>query len=731
MAVTQTTHAGQRRLVFGFNVVLQAVIVAVLVVLAVWVAQHYKKQVDVTRSGVNSLSPRTTKLLKNLGDDVTITALYTVLSEYDEQAQKRQDAIRDLLRLYESTGGGHVTANLIDPMKDRLRLPAVLKGLREKPAYRDQAQKHREVLQEFPEIQRRAVAAITAQVEAAQRLLAADPALQNTVLMEVSQELQRLVQMTEASGADVQQLVAQEIPQYGAAVEKARGGLERVAEYLNLVRDWVAKNAATETGLTPDAQQFLRDASTAFEPLVTEINTLAGKAEGLERVELEDLVNQLNRWASAPPILVETAEKALVLPFEEVWPFKQAPVAAAGDEREFRGEQALSSAILKLTQKERTAVVFTRFGGPSPIVPDFSQMNMMNMRQLPRAPYGVLNDLLEKENFITQDWDLKTQKEPPQVEDAARTVYVVLPPTEPEQPDPRRPPTEPHISEQEIQTVLDAVDKAGMAIFLTRWEPPAMPFPGAPPGEYEYADYLESQWGVAVQCGYLVLPFAPSTENPSLYVPNQETQRGIVSTPDLVLTKHPLVEPLRGTPVGLDITCPLKIAAPASAPAGLTVTALIEVKATPDVWALQNVERLNEDFRTRRGTSRHEDDLAPPFPVAVAAEKAADHKRVVVFASATFVGNAMLEMPGSLVLTGAGLQALPAFLGNPDLFINALHWLTNDADRISVGAQPTDIPRLDGLKNDKMLVFWRVFLVGLWPGLALVIGAGVWMLRRR
>ena len=31
-----------------------------------------------------------------------------------------------------------------------------------------------------------------------------------------------------------------------------------------------------------------------------------------------------------------------------------------------------------------------------------------------------MNDLLDKENFVTHDWDLKTQKTPPEIEDAAR-----------------------------------------------------------------------------------------------------------------------------------------------------------------------------------------------------------------------------------------------------------------------------------------------------------------------
>ncbi|MCK4341712.1 MAG: Gldg family protein [Phycisphaerae bacterium] len=730
MAVDKTTHVSRRRLVYGTNVAIQIVLVLAVVVAVIWFTQRYKRQADLTRTGVNSLNQRTEKLLDNLPEDVTLTAIYTVLSEYDERAQKRLDTVRDLLALYESAGHGRVTANMIDPMKDRARLPALLKRLREKTAYQDEAKVHQEILQEFPTLNQRIMTLIDEQVAEAERLLAANADLQTTVLREVSMELQRLTRQAGDAAQNVQELKSQEIPRYGRAVDQARSYLEVVTSYLQAVRDWVQKNASTERGLTPEALTFLQQASAAYSPLLTDINALVERTRGLEQLELEQLSDQLNRWANAPPVLVETAETAQLVPFNEVWPFRRTPAPAPdGDDREFRGEQAISSAVLKLTQKEKTAVVFARYGGPSPIVPDFSQMNM-NMRQMPRAPYGVLNDLLGKENFITEDWDLKTQKTPPTVEDAARTIYVVFPPMPPEQTDPRRPPPEPGISPDDVQTVLDAVKESGMGIFLTGWSPPSSPMPGAPPGTYQYAAYLKSTWGIGVKYNYLILPFAPSNEDPKLHVPVRQTQRAVIDSPALHFTAQDISAPLQASPGGMDVACPLEILSGDERPAGVEVEPIAVVKESNDVWALQDVNRLNSDFREKRGTYRREDDLTPPFPLAVAATNDQD-QRLVVFASSTFVGNPMLEMPGGIFLGSSGLQTYAAYPANPDLFINALHWLTNEADRISVGAQPTEVPRLDKLKDDMWLSFWRVFLVGLWPGLALVVGGGVWLFRRR
>jgi hypothetical protein len=729
MAVTQTTQAGQRRLVYGLNVALQIVLLIVAVIGVIWISQQYRRQIDVTRTGVNSLSPRTKQLLRGLDQDVRITAVYTVLSEYDKAAQKRQDAVQDLLKLYESAGRGKVTGYLVDPMKSSAPVKTLLQRLKDKPAYKDQAVEHQAVLEAFPELSTRITDLINARIAEAEQLMQLEPNLQSTVLAEVVQELQRLLDRTDVANRDIRDLQAREIPRYGDAVERARSHLEVVSSYFKAVQDWVRNKAATTQGLSQAALDLLNRSSDAFATLLGDIDALAEQARGLERVELETLSNQLNRWDTAPPIIVETDQKAELLPFSEVWPFPPGAMPRpTADDRQFKGEQAISSAILKLTQTEKTAVVFVRYGGESPIIPDFSRMQMMNMRQLPRAPFGLLNDLLEKQNFVTEDWDVKTQKTPPEVEDAARTVYVILPPEPPQQQDPRRPPPEPGMSPEDVQIVTDAVEQAGMAIFLATWRPSMSPMPGAPGGAYEYADYLKSTWGVDVLHDYLVLPFAPSREDPKLFVPTRQTQRALIDNA-LRMTDQEIAAPLQAAPAGFEAVCPLKLDREQT-PEGVDVEPVVLVEETDDVWAMSDLSHLNEDFRRQRGTRPRPEDLRAPFPVAAAATHEGKDQRVVVFGSATFAANNLLEM-GGLVLGGGGLQTYTAYPANSDLFINSLHWLTRDAERISVGAQRTDVPRLDALKDDAWLQFWKVFLVGIWPATALIIGGGVWLIRRR
>ena len=44
---------------------------------------------------------------------------------------------------------------------------------------------------------------------------------------------------------------------------------------------------------------------------------------------------------------------------------------------------------------------------------------------------------------------------------------------------------------------------------------------------------------------------------------------------------------------------------------------------------------------------------------------------------------------------------------------------------------PLAVPRLDKLEQGPVATFCKVFFVGIWPGLALLVGFGVFLVRRR
>ncbi|MFO0839011.1 MAG: hypothetical protein U1D55_10840 [Phycisphaerae bacterium] len=727
MAVAQPMNAASRRLVYGANVVVSGVLALVLVVLATWGAGWIGWRKDLSRSGGNSLSPRTIALVRELPESVTITGVHTsALKELRPFAEKRRERLSDLLDLYESTNRGKVKAAMIDAQKDPQQVKALLQRLREKPAYKDEAKPHEGAVNKFKDLNARMMQAARDDHAAMSKLYESQPNLARVrEFVIVLRNFQNIAQEGQSVADQVDELIGDEIPQYSRAVQVIRDHLTRIKTALSDGAAWMTGDAQSEQMLSAEAKSLLSASAERFKPLITEVDALQKESENLPRAKLEDAYQTFKRGDMT--VVVETAKEARVVASDDIWVSNfdpNQPKPEGEDPADFAGEQAVSSAVLQLTKKEKVGVIFTRFGGESPIRPDFSHFNPA-AGQLPRAPYGVLNDQLQKENFVTADWDVATQPTPPPVEGASKTVFVVLPPAPPQQPSQMQPTPQPGISPQQVKLITDTISGTGMAIFLAGW---AEPLPGrfgpGAPGSYEFADYLKTTWGIDAEFRFLALNFAPSPQKPGLWTPASRDALTI-DTSVIRLTDHPIVKPLKGVEIGLHMICPLKKAE--AVPAGVKIEPLLTIDQTDRVWAFDDITRVENDFRTKQGTQRVASDLVPPFDVAVAATND-QGKKTLVIASERFVGDSMLNQ---MLLDPGTMRVYPAFPGNQDLFMNAVHWLTGDAGRIAVGPRRSSVPRLEGLKDPSQAMFWKVFLVGVWPAVALLAGAGVWMVRRR
>jgi len=719
-----TMNAGKRRLVYGLNVAVAVVLAFLLAAVVMW-AGSFGGRVDVTRSGQNSLSSRTQQLLAGLEQEITITGLYsTALSEIRPHAEKHKAGVSDLLDLYETAARGKVVTQMIDPSDEPARVTGLLKRLAEKPGYKGEAAPHAAALDKFPAVNAKIVEVMQNDLTELGRLRGVDAQLaQMSELGAIERNLQATVQSAQQTESDVEKLKLDEIPRYGRAVELVKSYLGQAQTVLEEHRRWMTESGGKLMSIGEESRRFFRGAATRYNDLIAEVAVLVDETKDLEGVALETVYEDLKRGET---VLVETPDEAVVLAADEVWPWRMdrnAPPPPDGDPRDFAGEQAVSSAILKLTQKERTAVVFTRFGGTALLEAAMPQNPMMGM---PKAPFSLLKQSLEKENFITREWDVQTEDAPPAIEDAARTIYVVFPPEPPQQPNQMRPATTPPISAEQKQRVFDAVGESGMAMFLTRWAPPSAPYIPVPQ-KYEYNDYLRKNWGIGVEDGYLTLSFSPNPQRKDVWIP--VSREPIIASDAFEFTDHPIAKPLQGQRLGLATIAPLTLVADDAKPEGVTVEPILTMGDSESVWAIKDLNRLQEDFTKNQGTRRYDDDITPPFPLGLAATNA-DGGKLVVFASDRFAADMMLNM-GQLAMVGGTLQVAKLYPGNPDLFVNGLHWLTGDADRIAVGPRSGDVPRLDRLKDDGTLKFTRVFLVGIWPATALLVGACVWLVRRR
>lgn len=729
---TQSMNQSSRRVLYGLNAAITAALVVGILVGAAWLAGRSGVKADISSAGSNSLSPRTVKLVKGLNENVTITGLYSLaLKEARPYAEKHRNRVADLLDLYETAAPGKIARQMIDPAKQQAEVTALLKRLREKPAYRDESKPHAEALLEYPALNTKLVDLAKAEAARIAEGARIDEALAKTPqIAQIVRLLNSIEQSAKQSMQELEELKAAEIPRYQAAVETMKKDLSDARNVLQQVADWLGGNGASLPGISAEYKEYFAGANQRYQPVLLEVDAALKKIDPLTTtpVKLEQLYEQL-KSGSGESVLIETASEAVALRSDEVWTYptdgRGAP-AADGDTRVFAGEQAISSAILRLTQKEKTGIIFVRFGGESLLRPDFSKFNPMS-QQMPQAPMQRMNDLLSKENFATEEWDVAASPTPPTLEGVKRTVYVLTTPAPPPPQMPGQPPRAQGMTPQQRQAVLDAVNSSQMAIFLTGWQQPGSPFSPIQP-TYEYADYLKNEWGIEVRSTFVTLEFATDPARKDVWRPvgGRELLLGIGGGSVARLTEHEIAAPLRALQGGMTQVAPLIVAPAASRPAGVTVEPVVEVPETERVWAFSNFERINQDFSQKQGTRRYDDDVAPPFPVVVAGKKESG-ARIVVFSSEDFVKDAMLDAAG-LVQLGGTIAVAKMFPANGELFLNAIHWVTGNAGRIDVGPASGDVPRLT-LKDDGVLTFWRVFLVAIWPAVALLIGGVIWMIR--
>lgn len=723
-------NSGTRRFVYGFNVVVTIVLAVLVTIFVIWAAGRWGGRVDLTSSARNSVSPRTVQLLRGLKDDVTLTGFYTLLAkDLRPNAEKHRDRVAELLDLYETVGAGRISVAMIDPQKSPADAAAVRARLVKKPEYKDEAKGHIDALNAFPGINQKLAEFIKAESASIDVLQKKDKRFENlSQTAGLDFALKTLMRDSEDTQKKVDELRGGAVPKYGAAVQEMRAYLGGIQKSLQQLQAWMTKgDSAAFQPLDPETKGFLAAAASRYKPLLDELDAELKKTADLKPVKLEQLYEQLR----GDGVLVETDREAVVVPGYEIWryPRDKMPGAGGDDEMEFNGEAAISSAILKLTQKEKTGVVFVRFGG-QPLL-SFDPAMLQGMTQMPRIPFGMAREAMEKENFVTGEWDVSTQPDPPKLEDVKKTIYVVFPP-HPPQPDPRNPRMQPPgVTPEQKQKVLDAIKQSEMAVFLVDWSTanPMNPMSGKP---YEFSDYLASTWGIKPDSALLALQFIASPRKADLKYPDliNANGRGLPGLHDdgLQLTKQEIARPLGTSPIGLTSAVPIEIVPAASRPTGVQIEPVVTA-AKADVWAVRDVQRLSGDLDQREGTQEYPDDKPGPFPVVVAASRAGG-PRIVVIGSENFVSDDVLQI-GQLVMVGSRIGTAQSFPGNTDLFLNSLHWLSGNTARISVGPSSGDVPRLRDLKDQATANVWKTILVGVWPGLALVAGGFVWMMRRR
>jgi ABC-type uncharacterized transport system len=712
MAVAQTQHAnnqtGKRRLTIGANVLLATIAVIGIVGFCQWFAFSEPYRVDMTSTGINSLSDGTETLLENLDKNVRITSLYFEADLEEEDQSRYRQATQNLLDLYELNNRTKIRANWINPLKDQQKFQALVARLRTIPkfeseikAYQDRIKTYQDDLDEKIRAALQNELALVAKVTTG----GIDDIPNASPLAQVEVTLRQLETQLQARREKIDGLVALAMPEYAAALNEIKTIYTQVGDLFKQIGKFGQDVIAQGVSLPPQQVDYLQGANGRLVSIVGDIEGETTKTQELKPLSINKLLDQMLPNSNA--ILVDTDDDATIIDFTKVWPPIDPSAARAPFERRaFKGEEKLTSAILRATHKEQTAIVFVRFGG----------MPLLFLGGMPGqapAPYSVMNQQLEDANFVVKEWDLKTQEKPPVINPVpTRTIFVVMRPETQRSPFQQQQ-SEP-FSDAHREKLVKLIGDSGRAMFIAGWSPLFQ----ALPASYEYGDYLKDTWGIDVN--YHALLIQAANRAPGEYVIPQ----GFFNIGGLSVGDHPIVDSPRARQLVFPFCAPLEFSK--QAPDGVEQTTLVTAPARDGLWGISRFEKYREQYQARDYVVKEQNDLEGPFTLAIAATKG--DAKVVVISSRDFATD-QVAFAREMAMTPNGVTIRSRNPGNIGLFINTLHWLNDNTEFMNVG-QPIDSAVL-AIPSETTVKTVQAITIGAWPALTMFLGGVVWWIRRR
>ncbi|MBN2582669.1 MAG: hypothetical protein JXL80_06340 [Planctomycetes bacterium] len=739
----QASSRRPSRMIIGANVLVASVLMVGLVVavnfIAWWATKEFHLTKDMTRQGLHSFSGRTTKVLNKIEDPVRMTSLFYA-AEKDEEAALRKRRVEELLELYEASGR-NVTVESIDPVEDYAKLTEM--GKRIAKLHTEETAPYADVIKRYLEFNKMLLALMQSE-KALFEKAAADPAVTGDLRQFVGLVAQKLGEQHDGlkniadeiradvgrwigeANADVQADDSQwrdmGIPRYSDATGQIGGVVNAMSMLLNAIVQGTAQQKQVAGAKLPDAARHVFDGiEDRYQDVLKQLVELATSLNALEPLALDDFRNRIR----PNTIIVEAPGKARVVEFDEIWPAMRGGEQEQMDDQEqrsFSGEDAVTSALIRLTRKTKTAAIFVIHGG----MPIGEHL----------GAYTEFASRLSRNNFEIVNWDLTRDEKPPEVEGCDKRVFILMPPEQQQQQRMMGMPQPPPARPEDYEPVRKYIESGEAVMAFARVSPqdnPMMGGVGVP-----YLGLLKS-YGVKVRID----------ASAAMALPEERADGKQAAIPLLATTSYPsdtnrnstnpIITPLQGLLSYWPAAGVIELEVPEAPVAGLRIEPLVEAPKGEKNWGETDLMTINNGI----GQFDPGVDVAPPFAVAVACERpfgtkagtAADgapgtearEGRLVVFG--TDVAAMDNLMKPHLSMSNAGLQWVD-FPGNGELIVNAMLWLSGQEDMIAVSSTAMQYSRIGDLGNGKgTLVRWL-----LWGGLPLaviLIGIVVYSVRMR
>jgi len=695
-----TTRAvWNRRFKYGANVAVLIIATLVIVLLANWIAAERVRELgigarfDFTATRKYSLSPQTRQLLATMETDVRIVTLFPG-GLVDYETNRRINHFRDLLDEYALRSAGKIEVEHLDTTLDIDRYEAFAAELRIR--YADDLEPARaavergvEALRGFQSFSAEQAPAFKQQAAVLTRKIS-DPQTRQR-FMQVVQVLEGFPEMV------VLRSILTRIEDERAEPLPNSSYLNRAAtEPLTLAKEGLLspgvglfdRLAGSETA-PDDLKQFAVRAGQLFQGQLERIDAALESLNAAAQTT-DDYNAARRKIGQANAAVVMTDDALSVIRLDDV--YTEPMVGQDGEpatEQRFRGEEAVTGALIALTLKTRPLVVFV--AGQQPTIG-------------PNGAYSQMADRLSNLNFEVTEWAPAGRQSqfgasPPQPRPEVapgRPVVWVFTPVPP--PDPRMPynPAQQQINQafrrlvSEGQNVLTFVALSPM----TRFDVPD-----------EMAAALEEQFGIIAETGTQIVTSIVTGDGREMAVPQIDR----TNWPE----DHPISAAVQGQ------TGVLLNAVPMTAEPSEGVATWPIIRTGEDAWA-------ERDAGMTRDPKRDPDERTGPFTAGFAVEKG--DQRAVIIGDAFFANDRVTQARPFNPYTGAGGPLY--FPANGEIFTNSVFWLTGMEMLIGSGARTQDVRRIDDVSETAMTTLWWVTLAGL-PAATLAAGGAVWLVRRK
>ena len=707
-----TRSQGRRRAIYGLNVtiaILVAVVVAVM--LNVIVDRTYRRvepavkpwlRYDLTATRRYSLSEQTRQVIAQLDKPHRIVTIFS------GQTFKRR-RVRDLVNEYEVYGRQIEVRHLLRGPDSAD--PAALQRF------------HKDLRQHFDKDLAPLKAAVTDGHESLQKVIqqasgaieplqqaARNESLNDQGLKRFIESIANIFSRRERNMGDlasrVESALDSDLPTFGNVKSAIQGRLEKLESLLLKRAISQFEESADNADLPPAVQNNLLKASKA---LKSARQTARQALEALRNAPSAERYDEVRSSITRQQcVVVMGPERVRVIPVSAMYPqSSERPTQrdpSNAEQRVFLGEERLTGALVSMTMKQSPLVVFVNTGRQPALGG--------------RGQYTQVAERLRHANFEVKQWSPGGQSrqrrmmpgqqpqssEPPMSDEGQKAVWIVLPGGQTRNPMMAMRGGD----KQKVASHLDKRLKAGDAAMVILSTNPASRF-----GQADPLLKTLKPWGIEPQLDRIVMRQMQMADRSQRAVAQHRVQRW---PGEMTVTRA-----LGGMPGVFLRPCPIQL----NSQDKVTHHPLVRLEEGK-LWA----ETDFRSMRRLREASFDESKSRDAFTIGVAAER--ENQRLAVFADQTWATDQLTTLarvggrhvPGYADVYGA------AFPANSELFANTVYWLAGMDRLIAASPRTQDIRRI-GEMSKATAYTYRGLVTGAVPAACLVLGLGVWLVRRR